>query len=224
MRAPLRLVLPIASALLALILVLAIALNTSKGASGGARTASEAQSSDGFDGALLPSSAQAPGFTLSDQQGHATSLSSYRGKVVVLVFLSSTCRACVLVAQQVRGALDELTATAGAFKGTSTGAADGVQVIFVSTDPHADTHASVSRFLNETSLAGRAEYLVASPGRLRALWHAYGFALTDSGQQASYPAASVLLIDRGGSERVELGLEQLTPESLAHDIRKLLGG
>jgi cytochrome oxidase Cu insertion factor (SCO1/SenC/PrrC family) len=224
MRAPLRLVLPIASALLALILVLAIVLDTSKDPSGGSTTASDARTSGSFDGAVLPSSARAPDFTLSDQHGHATSLSSYRGKVVVLVFLSSRCRACVLVAQQVRGALDELTASTSASKDTSAGAVNDVQVIFVSTDPSADTPASVGRFLSETSLSGRVEFLVASPSRLRALWHAYGFAPTSSGQEASYPATAVLLIDRSGSERVELGLEQLTPESLAHDIRKLLGG
>jgi len=31
----------------------------------------------------------------------------------------------------------------------------------------------------------------------------------------------VLLIDRKGTERVGFGLEQITPESLAHDIRLL---
>jgi cytochrome oxidase Cu insertion factor (SCO1/SenC/PrrC family) len=216
MRAPLRLVLPIASALLALILVLAIVLDTSKDSSGGPGTTSDARTSDSFEGAVLPSGVPAPGFTLSDQHGRSTSLSAYRGKVVVLVFLSSTCRACVLVAQQVRGALDELASSAGSV--------DGVRVIFVSANPRADTRASVNRFLSETSLDGRVEYLVASPGRLRPLWRAYGFAPTHSGEQASYPATSVLLIDRGGSERVELGVEQLTPESLAHDIRELLAG
>jgi hypothetical protein len=33
----------------------------------------------------------------------------------------------------------------------------------------------------------------------------------------------VLLIDRAGDERVQFGLEQLTPESLIHDIGKLDG-
>jgi hypothetical protein len=34
----------------------------------------------------------------------------------------------------------------------------------------------------------------------------------------------VLLIDRAGDERVQFGLEQLTPESLIHDIGKLQRG
>jgi hypothetical protein len=33
----------------------------------------------------------------------------------------------------------------------------------------------------------------------------------------------VLLVDRRGRERVLFGLEQLTPESLAHDIGRLDG-
>jgi hypothetical protein len=34
----------------------------------------------------------------------------------------------------------------------------------------------------------------------------------------------VLLLDRAGRERVLFGIEQLTPESLAHDIGKLQAG
>jgi hypothetical protein len=33
----------------------------------------------------------------------------------------------------------------------------------------------------------------------------------------------VLLVDRAGNERVVFGLEQLTPESLAHDVETLAG-
>jgi hypothetical protein len=34
----------------------------------------------------------------------------------------------------------------------------------------------------------------------------------------------VMLIDRSGRERVLFGMEQLTPEALAHDIRTLQAG
>jgi hypothetical protein len=36
--------------------------------------------------------------------------------------------------------------------------------------------------------------------------------------------ATVMLLDRRGSVRVLFQQEQLTPENLAHDIRKLEGG
>jgi protein SCO1/2 len=208
MRPPLRLVLPAASLLFALILVLAIVLGDSPGGS----SSHSATQNGGFDGAAFPPGVRAHDFTLSDQRGRSVSLSAYRGKVVALAFLSSDCRTCTLVAQQVRGALDEL------------GATPAVRTIFVTTDPKADTPASVKRFLNETSLTGRVEYLAGTPAQLRPVWHAYGIPPASAGKAASEAATTVLLIDRSGAERVGFGLEQITPEGLAHDIRLLQAG
>ncbi len=164
----------------------------------------------GFDGAVFPSGVRAYDFTLSDVQRRSkVSLSDYRGQVVALTFLSSDCRTCMLVAQQVRGALDEL------------GAADAVPTIFVSTDPRADTPASVSRFLSESALSGRVKYLTETTTQLRPVWHAYGISPMSAGRATSEAGTTVLLIDRNGIERVGFGLEQITPESLAHDIRLL---
>ena len=60
----------------------------------------------------------------------------------MLAFLYSTCGAtCVLIAQQIRGALDELPRP--------------VPVLIVSADPRADTPARVKRFLAQR-LADRA--------------------------------------------------------------------
>jgi cytochrome oxidase Cu insertion factor (SCO1/SenC/PrrC family) len=150
----------------------------------------------------------APAFRLPDQHGRTVSLSAYRGRVVVLVFLTTGCRACTLVAQQVRGALDELGASAG-----------DAQAIFVSTDPRADRPRRVARFLRSTALGPRAVYLNGTPARLRPIWRAYR--VPPQSRTAAQPATAVLLIDPRGVERVEFGLEQLTPEALAHDIRKL---
>ena len=114
----------------------------------------------------------------------------------------------MVIAQQIRGALDELPAP--------------VPVLLVSADPAADTPARVRSFLARTSLSGRVSYLSGSPAQLRPVVarlsrhpgarrsrrvRAYGFGLLDR---------------RGGHERVIFQLEQLTPEALAHDIRKLL--
>jgi cytochrome oxidase Cu insertion factor (SCO1/SenC/PrrC family) len=174
-----------------------------------------------FDGAAYPPGVSAPGFMLEDQQGRRVSLSALRGEVVVLAFVSTNCRACRLAAQQVRGALDELAEAPTYGKGAAVAA---MSVLFLSTDPASDTHTAVKRFLAETSLAGRARYLTGPLARLRRVWHAYRTPPMSAGKRESEAATTVLLIGRTGAERDAFGLEQLTPESLAHDIRLLRDG
>jgi protein SCO1/2 len=173
----------------------------------GASVAENARSSSGFDGALLPGSTPRD-FTLTDQRGRRISLSQYRGQVTILTFLSSTCRpTCPLIAQQIRGALDELP--------------HPTPTLVVSADPAADTPASVRRFLGEAALSRRVEYLTGTRTELQPIWRAYDIAPAQLGDANSPHAASVLLIDRAGQKRDLFQVEQLTPEALAHDIRKL---
>ncbi len=198
-----------ASPLLAL--ALAIALLCGCGSHGNPAPATDTNpvGASGFDGAALPAGIPAPDFTLTDQYGSSISIKQFRGQITVLTFLYATCGgACVVIADQIRGALDELRKP--------------VPVVIVSADPRADTPASVGRFLAEVSLTGRARYLTGPPARLRELWRAYRVTPANAGRAAFARHASVLLIDRRGDERVLYQLEQLTPESLSHDIGKLL--
>jgi protein SCO1 len=164
-----------------------------------------------FDGAILPANVPLRDFTLTDALDNgAVSLARYRGQVVVLAFLYSTCGStCVLIAQQVRGALDE--------------APRPVPVLFISADPAADTPARVSRFLTLVSLNGRVHYLTGSRRQLARVWRAYGVAPAGATTTDFARAAAVLLLDAYGRERVLFGLDQLTPEALTHDICKLGG-
>jgi protein SCO1 len=204
------------------VLVLALALvvllgkpagnSPSAGSSAGASPAGSAPGSpasgSGFDGAALPAGGPTRDFTLADQSGRVVSLSRYRGRVAVLTFLYSTCGpTCIVIAQQIRGALDEL--------------AHPVPVFILSADPAADTAARVNRFLAQVSLTGRVHYLTGPSGALALLWRAYGVVPASSGREAFDRSASVFLLDGSGRARVVFQSEQLTPEALAHDIRKL---
>ena len=169
-------------------------------------------SQGGFDGAALPGSHPAPGFSLTDQYGRPLSLASLRGQPVLLAFLYSRCGApCVLIAQQIRGALDEL-------------GRHPVPVVIVSADPAGDTPAAVRRFLAAVSLSGRVYYLTGSEARLRAIWSAYDVRPAAAGRATFAKYATVRLLDSRGREKVLYGSEQLTPEALAHDATKLAGG
>jgi protein SCO1 len=198
----------------ALALAIAATLSGSPGRGSPSSRAASSGAESGFDGAALPASAIAPSFKLNDQHGRAVSLGGYRGRVVVLTFLYSTCGAtCIVIAQQIRGALDEL----------SHEHARAPAVLIVSADPAADSPARVARFLSEVSLAGRVHYLTGPLSRLRPIWRAYGVRPASSGRAVFDSYASVLLLDGEGRKRVEFESEQLTPEALAHDVGKLDG-
>ena len=172
-------------------------------------SAGDTASASGFDGAALPADLPAHDFTLTDVlSGETVSLSRFSGQVTVIAFPYSTCGpTCTLLAQQVRGALDELPRP--------------VPVLFISADPQADSPARVSRFLAEASLTGRVNYLSGTSTELGPVWHAYGVAPASAGRAAYAAHVALFLLDGQGRERVVFGLEQLTPEALAHDICKL---
>ncbi len=194
----------------ALAVAVAVILASAAGGCGGGATTSTGAV---FAGAAYPPGVQAPNFALPDLAGRTVSLAAQRGRVVVLVFLPGACRTCLLVAQQIRGALDELPA------------ARNVDTLFVSTAPRGEDRARARAFLARTALLGRVSYLLASQRRLRPVWRAYHVtAPAAAGQAAVEDAIAILLIDKRGLERVGFGLEQLTPEALAHDIRRLQAG
>jgi protein SCO1/2 len=214
--------------LLVLVAVLAIVLGgSSKGPSGGAVSTSGPPAGGGFDGAAFPLGVRAPDFVLRDQRGRKVELSKFRGEVVALAFISTDCRSCTLVAQQIRGALDELAEAVAGAEAHTNGLGDALpalQVLFVSTDPRDDTPARIRRFLADTSLTRRAVYLTGDEMQLRRVWRAYRVTPLSTNRAASEAATTVLLIGSNGGERVGFGLEQITPEGLSHDIHLLQAG
>jgi protein SCO1 len=210
MRPLTRMALAILAGLMLLALILVLVIPGPAGRSGTASLSTGAGAQ--FDGAALPTTAlAAPGFSLRDQGGQRVTLERQRGAVTVLTFLYSRCGApCIVIAEQIRGALDQLRRRP--------------HVLIVSADPSTDTSASVRAFLAEVSLTGRVSYLTGPPGQLRRIWRDYRVTPAAAGAAAFARAAFVLLIDPSGHERVLFGPEQLTPEGLAHDIGRLQGG
>jgi protein SCO1/2 len=182
--------------------LLALALAALSGCSSGASSSRSA-------GAALPDAGVAVGdFALRDETGARVSLSQYRGQVAIVAFPYTRCGAtCTVIAEQVRGALDELK--------------HPPPVLLVSAEPAADTPARIGAFLARTSLAGRARYLTGTRAQLAPVWRSFKVVLPSAGAHAFDQSASVFLLDRAGRERVIFQLEQLTPEAIAHDVRKL---
>ncbi len=202
--------LPALLAAVALLGLVALVLALVSGGGSGSSPAA-AGSAPSFDGAALSSPLPAPGFTLRDQHGETVSLDSLRGRPVVLAFLYPACGAsCVLIAEQIRGALDDLS--------------HPVPVVIVNAGPSPTPPAAVTRFLEQVSLSGRSLYLDGSPRQLRTVWREYRVVPASAGPTKFAQAAEVRLLDAEGRERVVYGIEQLTPDGLAHDIRMLQAG
>jgi protein SCO1 len=161
---------------------------------------------DGFAGALSPPNIPVRDFHLRDQDGKPASVDEYRGKVVVLTFMYSTCQdTCPVTAQTIRGALNQV--------------GHDVPVLAVSVDPAHDTPDTAERFLVKQSMsAGRMRFLLGSRAQLEPVWKAYGIRPQGKGFEHS---AYVAVLDKTGRQRVGFPVDHLTDSYLAHDIRKL---
>jgi protein SCO1 len=162
----------------------------------------------GWAGFVRPPGANAPDFALRDQDGRRVTMAGYRGRPVAVTFVYSTCEdTCPALVDQVRGALDV------------TGL--DVPLLAVSVDPANDTPARARRFLNERRMTGRARFLLGSRAELTPVWKRYGVQPQTGALEHS---ATVVLVDRDGRQRVGFPYDQLTPEALAHDLRRLAAG
>lgn len=177
------------------------------GSSGGAGRDGSAGGPDptGFHGALRPPGARAADFRLRDQDGRVATMREYRGREVILTFMYSTCEdTCPLTAQQIRGALDQL--------------GRDVPVLAVSVDPPNDSPFRAKNFLVKQQMSGRMRFLLGTRAQLEPVWRAYGIQPQGEGFEHS---ASTVVIDRRGLQRVGFLTDQLTPDGLAHDLRRL---
>jgi protein SCO1/2 len=156
-------------------------------------------------GAIRPPGAPVADFRLRDQDGDLVRMTDLRGKPVVLTFLYSTCRdTCPIMAQTVRGALDQL--------------GHDVPAVAVSVDPGNDTTSSAREFLVKQKVTGRMEFLLGSRTQLEPVWGAYGI----SPQRGSLDhSAWVVLLDKQGRQRIGFPADQATADDIAHDLRRL---
>jgi cytochrome oxidase Cu insertion factor (SCO1/SenC/PrrC family) len=153
-----------------------------------------------IDGDSSPINIPAPGFNLTDQHGRPVTLSSLRGKVVLLTFLDPVCVTdCPLIAQEFR--------QAGQLLGASR---QKVDLVAVDVNPLYNELAYTQQFDQQEGLTSLTDwhYLTSSPARLRAVYKAYG-------QPAqTLPAGAMLghtdiafVIDTHGEIREELDMD-----------------
>ena len=203
-----------------LLALAAVAAAGCSAASAGANSASQ-QNAAAANPAVDPGSSAgrtpAPDFTLTDQYGRAVSLSSFRGKVVILAFTDSECTTvCPLTTQSLLAAKDLLGK-----------ASDQVQLLGVDANPQATAVSNVLSYSQAHGMVNHWDFLTGSLSQLKAVWSAYHIAVQiEQGQIDHTPA--VYIIDTRGREQ-EIYLTQLNyasitqaAEVMAREVSSLL--
>ena len=136
----------------------------------------------------------APGFTLTDQGGHAVSLAGLRGRVVVLEFMDPHCTdICPIVSQEFIGAYRDLGASAS-----------HVVFVAVNVNRYHLRVADVAAFSSEQRLTQVPSwhFLTGSYPSLAAVWQDYEITVDAPGPDADVIHSSQMyFIDEQGRER-----------------------
>ena len=135
----------------------------------------------------LALSAVAPGFTLTDQFGQPVSLSSYRGKVVILAFNDAECTTiCPLTTAALADAKDMLGA-----------AASQVQLLGIDANPKAIAVQDVLSYSQLHGMLYQWQYLTGSLTQLQSVWKAYSVGVTISQNQTDHEPAIFVINQQG---------------------------
>lgn len=184
-----------------------IGLVAARAGNGGSTAALEA-SPTGFAGFVRPPGIPPARFALRDADGRLVTARSLRGAPVVVTFIYSHCKdTCPLTVQQIRGGLDDL--------------GRDVPVLGVSVDPRNDTPESARAFVAKEHMTGRIRFLLGTRVQLRPVWRQFGVQPQSVDHEHS---ADTVVLDPRGVQRVGYQVDELTPEGLAHDLRRLGAG
>jgi len=108
---------------------------------------------------------RSPEISLIDQTGHPFTLSSLRGRKIILTFLDPTCSSeCPIEAQQMRAA------------GEALGSKSGVEFVVVNCNPQVTSAASMRAFDDQEHLSDWAawHFLTGTPSQLAGVWKQWG--------------------------------------------------
>jgi cytochrome oxidase Cu insertion factor (SCO1/SenC/PrrC family) len=137
-----------------------------------------------------PGKRPAPAFTLRDQANRLVSLSSRRGRAVLLTFMDSQCKLlCTLQGPAIARVLHRAGLRSRR-----------VSLMVVSVNPWEDTAASSHEAAARYGFAGDWHWLRGTPAELQQVWNAYGIGVERTSDDVNHSTA-IYLIDGRGFER-----------------------
>lgn len=158
----------------------------------------------------------APNFTLTDQNGHRTSLNAYRGKVVVLSFNDDRCPdLCTLLAQDIVIANRDM--------GRLT---NHVVFLSVNVNPYYPQVSTVKTWTDQHGLGDQPNwvFVTGTPAQLRAVWKLYGaYVQLDPATRTVVHSTALFFIDPRGYEQdiASFGTNAANTSLYAHDVARV---
>jgi cytochrome oxidase Cu insertion factor (SCO1/SenC/PrrC family) len=155
--------------------------------------------------------AKAPAFTLTDQFGKQVSLSSLRGKVVVLAFNDPKCTTiCPLTTTALLHA-KQLLGPAGA----------NVELLGIGANPEATQVKWVRAYSQAHRMMHKWRFLTGSLPALRKVWAAYGIEAAVIGGSIDHTPATYLIDRRGRESRLyETAMAYSSVNQLGYEMAK----
>src|SRR5712675_655499 len=162
----------------------------------------------------LPKIAQAPDFTLTSQDGTLVSLADFRGKVVAVTFIYTSCTdTCPVLTPMMSFVQDRL------------GRDFGTKIAFVSitVDPERDTPQVLKEYARAfgADLGGWA-FLTGAPQAIRELTRRYGVFAAKTADGDIAHAFLTSIVDRRGILRVQYLGARFDPEEFRRDLLSLV--
>jgi protein SCO1/2 len=169
---------------------------------------------DTTQSARLPAIGPAPEFTLISQDGAPVSLGDYRGKVVVVTFIFTSCPdTCPLLTAKMAQVQDEL------------GSNFGTKIAFVSitVDPERDTPEVLKQYAQNfgANLNGWT-FLTGDPAALREVERSYGLFAAKALDGNVDHTFLTSIVDRQGTLRVQYLGVRFDPQEFRRDLLGLL--
>ena len=147
---------------------------------------------------------------LRDQAGRLMTLSSQRGRVVLLTFLDSHCtQECPIQGRLLSSVQRRL------------GARTRAELVVVSVDPWADTGRSARAFAAKSRWSSGWHWLRGTPAQLKPVWAEYGVGVRRTPSDINHTAV-LYLIDPHGFQRAAY-LVPFSPMDVATDAHRLAG-
>jgi protein SCO1 len=153
-----------------------------------------------------------PDITLTNQNSRTISLSSLRGKPVLVGFVHTMCKGvCQMMTANMRSVASALPPAK----------ATDVTMLLITTDPADDQPAQLLLYAKNQDLAGRSWVLVTGPkDRIARVMRLYGVKHEETDDAMMHVMKLFLLTPRGTLAHVYPGMK-LSPQTVAADIETL---